>query len=60
LGELVAPLHVVADGFVKLVQMTVLPYVTISIIVSLGSLNMQQARLLGLRGTGSSASTPPV
>ncbi len=50
LGELVAPLQVVADGFVRLLQMTVLPYVTISIIVSLGSLNMQQARLLGLRG----------
>ena len=50
LGELVAPLQIVADGFVRLLQMTVLPYVTISIIVSLGSLNMQQARLLGLRG----------
>ena len=45
-----APLQVIADGFVRLLQMTVLPYVTISIIVSLGSLNMQQARLLGLRG----------
>ena len=50
LGELVAPLQIVADGFVRLLQMTVLPYVTISIIVSLGSLDMQQARLLGLRG----------
>ena len=49
LGELVAPLQAVADGFVRLLQMTVLPYVTISIISSLGSLNMQQARLLGLR-----------
>ena len=50
LGELVAPLQIVADGFVRLLQMTVLPYVTISIIASLGSLNLQQARLLGLRG----------
>ena len=50
LGELVAPLQIVADGFVRLLQMTVLPYVTISIIGSLGSLNLQQARLLGLRG----------
>ena len=50
LGELVAPLQIVADGFVRLLQMTVLPYVTISIISSLGSLNLQQARLLGLRG----------
>ena len=50
LGELVAPLQIAADGFVRLLQMTVLPYVTVSIIASLGSLNMQQARLLGLRG----------
>lgn len=49
-GELVAPLQIVADGFVRLLQMTVLPYVTVSIIASLGSLNLQQARLLGLRG----------
>jgi Na+/H+-dicarboxylate symporter/ABC-type amino acid transport substrate-binding protein len=49
LGELVAPLQVIADGFVRLLQMTVLPYVTVSIISSLGSLNLQQARLLGLR-----------
>src|SRR4026208_1521063 len=50
LGELVAPLQIVAGGVVRLLQMTVLPYVTISIIVSLGSLTMQQARRLGLRG----------
>ena len=50
LGELVAPLKVVADGFVKLLQMTVLPYVTISIISSLGALSLTQARALGIRG----------
>ena len=49
LGELVEPLGVVADGFVKLLQMTVLPYVTVSIIVSLGSLDFQEAKRLGLR-----------
>lgn len=48
-GELVAPLKVVADGFVKLLQMTVLPYVVVSIIVSLGSLDVDEARRLGLR-----------
>ena len=48
-GELVAPLRLVADGFVKLLQMTVLPYVTVSIIVSLGSLSLDEARRLGLR-----------
>ena len=37
LGDLVAPLKVFADGFIKLLQMTVLPYVTVSIISSLVS-----------------------
>jgi Na+/H+-dicarboxylate symporter/ABC-type amino acid transport substrate-binding protein len=50
LGELVAPLRIVADGFVRLLQMTVLPYVTVSIISSLGALSLAQARALGLRG----------
>ena len=49
LGELAAPLGVVADGFVKLLQMTVLPYVTVSIVSSLGSLDLAQAKRLGRR-----------
>jgi Na+/H+-dicarboxylate symporter/ABC-type amino acid transport substrate-binding protein len=49
LGELVAPLGIVADGFIKLLQMTVLPYVTVSIIVSVGSLDVAEAKRLGLR-----------
>ncbi len=38
-----------ATGFVKLLQMTVLPYVVISIIASLGSLSVADARRLGVR-----------
>ncbi len=38
-----------ADGFVKLLQMTVLPYVLLSIVTSLGSLTYPEARTLGLR-----------
>ena len=49
LGDLVAALKIVADGFVRLLQMTVLPYVTVSIISSLGSLTLAQARALGVR-----------
>jgi Na+/H+-dicarboxylate symporter/ABC-type amino acid transport substrate-binding protein len=49
LGELVAPMRMFADGFIKLLQMTVLPYVTISIISSLGSLDAAEAKRLGLR-----------
>ena len=51
-GDLVAPLGAVADGFVKLLQMTVLPYVTISIVSSLGSLTFENAKRLGVRVGG--------
>ena len=43
-GEHAAVLKVVADGFVKLLQMAVLPYITISIITSLGTLTYDQAK----------------
>ena len=49
LGDYVAPLALVADGFVRLLQMTVLPYVTVSIVLSVGSLDAAQAKRLGLR-----------
>jgi Na+/H+-dicarboxylate symporter len=49
LGELVAPLTLVAEGFVKLLQMTVLPYVTVSIVSSLGRLGYADATRLGKR-----------
>ncbi len=48
-GEQAAVLGWAAEGFVKLLQMTVLPYVTVSIISSLGALRPDEARLLGLR-----------
>jgi Na+/H+-dicarboxylate symporter len=49
LGERAAALKWAADGFVKLLQMTVLPYVTVSIIGSLGKLRYDQARTLGMK-----------
>ena len=49
IGEYAAALRPAADAFVKLLQMTVLPYVTLSIVKSVGSLNLAQARALGLR-----------
>lgn len=48
-GEYALALKWAADGYVKLLQMTVLPYVTVSIIESLGSLGASEARRLGLR-----------
>ena len=48
-GEHASVLKVVADGFVKLLQMTVLPYITLSIITSLGALSYDQVKTLGIR-----------
>jgi Na+/H+-dicarboxylate symporter len=48
-GEHAGVLKVVADGFVKLLQMMVLPYITISIITSLGTLRYDQLKTLGIR-----------
>ncbi len=48
-GERTAVLQPFADGYIKLLQMTVLPYVTVSIVAGLGALNSAQARLMGKR-----------
>ena len=45
-GEYCAPLKVVGDAFVKLLQITVLPYITVSLILGIGSLTGGQAREL--------------
>ena len=52
IGDHAAALKWAADGFVKLLQMTVLPYVTLSIIGSLGALQMAEARALAVRAGG--------
>jgi Na+/H+-dicarboxylate symporter len=51
-GEDAAALNWAADGFVKLLQMTVLPFVTVSIIGSLGRLDRAQSRSLVWRAGG--------
>jgi Na+/H+-dicarboxylate symporter len=48
-GERIAFLQVAGDAYIKLLQMTVLPYVTVSIIGGLGALDAAQARALGRR-----------
>lgn len=50
-GELVADLKLVGDVFVKLLQITVLPYIIVSLIAGFGRMEMQQAKQLALRGT---------
>jgi Na+/H+-dicarboxylate symporter/ABC-type amino acid transport substrate-binding protein len=48
-GEATSAIAWVADGFIKLLQMMVLPYITVSIVASLGSLQPAALRALGLR-----------
>jgi Na+/H+-dicarboxylate symporter/ABC-type amino acid transport substrate-binding protein len=49
-GELVADLKIIGDIFVKLLQMTVLPYIVVSLVAGFGRMNMQEAKRLALRG----------
>lgn len=49
-GELVADLKLVGDIFVKLLQVTVLPYIIVSLIAGFGRMHMHQARRLAVRG----------
>ena len=46
IGERTSALNPVADAYIKLLQMTVLPFVTVSIIGGVGALNGSQARAL--------------
>jgi len=48
-GESAGVLKWAADGFVKLLQVTVLPYVLVSIVGSLGRLRYEDARALGIK-----------
>src|SRR5687768_1568181 len=48
-GERAAVLKWAADGFIRLLQMMVLPYITVSIVGSLGSLKPSEIRTLGIR-----------
>ncbi|HSK30393.1 MAG TPA: cation:dicarboxylase symporter family transporter, partial [Candidatus Limnocylindria bacterium] len=50
LGDYAGVFEIAADGFVKLLQMTVLPYITLSIVTSLGTLNFTQVKTIGVRG----------
>jgi Na+/H+-dicarboxylate symporter/ABC-type amino acid transport substrate-binding protein len=49
IGERAMALQLVADAYIKVLQMTVLPYVTVSIVGGLGALDARTARALGLR-----------
>lgn len=48
-GELLAPLAIAGDAFIKLLQMTVIPYIVVSLISSVGKLSHEQAKAVGLQ-----------
>jgi Na+/H+-dicarboxylate symporter/ABC-type amino acid transport substrate-binding protein len=49
-GELVQPLEVVSNAYIRLMQMTVIPYMAVALIVGLGQLSLSQAKLLAVKG----------
>lgn len=51
-GEYCAPLQIVGDIYVGLLQMTVLPYIVASLIVNLGRLDMVTCRRLAVAASG--------
>jgi Na+/H+-dicarboxylate symporter len=50
LGDIAAPLRIFGDLFIGLLQMTVLPYIVVSLVFGLGRLSYADARVLALRG----------
>ncbi len=49
-GELVAPLKIVGDVFIRLLQITVIPYITIALITAIGGLDYQEVKRLARNG----------
>jgi Na+/H+-dicarboxylate symporter/ABC-type amino acid transport substrate-binding protein len=48
-GELAGSLNVVANAFIRLMQMTVLPYIAVSLILALGQLSLEQVKFLAVK-----------
>ncbi len=51
-GEYCEPLELIGRAYVGLLQMTVLPYLVLSLVGKMGRLNPQQARMLGVVAVG--------
>ena len=51
-GELVGFLDVVGSAFIKLLQMTILPYILVSLILGIGGLSYEKAGLLAIKAGG--------
>jgi len=48
-GEYCSFLSIVGDGFIKLLQMTILPYIVVSLIAALGKLSMERVKLPAIK-----------
>ncbi|MFD2167667.1 cation:dicarboxylate symporter family transporter [Thalassotalea euphylliae] len=48
-GEKLAWMSFIGDAFIKLLQMTIIPYIMVSLISSLGGLTIQQAKSIGIQ-----------
>ncbi|MDX2499234.1 MAG: cation:dicarboxylase symporter family transporter, partial [Deltaproteobacteria bacterium] len=48
-GELTSPLQIVSRAYLRLMQMTVIPYVAVALITGLGQLELSQAKKLAVR-----------
>ena len=51
-GEPAGVLSIGGDIYIRLLQMTVLPYILVSLVAGLGGLDAETARRIGLRGGG--------
>ncbi len=51
-GEMVDWLSVVGEIFIKLLQITVIPYISLSLITGLGGLSYEEVKKLALKGGG--------
>jgi Na+/H+-dicarboxylate symporter len=49
-GEIIAPVQIVGQIFIGLLQMTVLPYILVSLIAGIGKLSYAEMRLLTIQG----------
>lgn len=49
-GEMIAPVQIVGQIFIGLLQMTVLPYILVSLIAGIGRLSYAEMRLLAVKG----------
>ena len=48
-GELVGFMEIIGNGFIKLLQMTILPYILVSLILGIGSMSYETAGLLAIK-----------